>query len=636
MEIAEGFVYRHRVESSFVEEIRRNKRRIEEKTAHAGESDINVKEGIGGVRDPEFTVQLLQLMAGGTHPELRTGNTLDALQRLTAAGLVTPDEARSLEEGYIFARTVEHRLQLMDERPERCIPRAPAELDKFGRRLGYRDGTEFLAEYRARTAETNAVFQRLFYGETNVEAPDSDAKIGQWLLAAGDPENADRLRKALAEMGFADPQEAETLLLRHVTGNQYGDISPESRENFGRIAGRIAGAAAATEDPLAALRGLESLALSVPSRAALYRSLSESPLLIERFSTLAAGSPPLWQIVIQRPELVDLLADDESLESAASPPVLRKTDAESTARALLRGRLAIGAMDLWRLSPTYEAPARISRFADWAAGIAIAEAGKELGFDGAFAIIGMGKLGGEELGYASDLDVMYVSDPDHVAAATRLAERVSKWLQNDLNRYGFKFEVDARLRPDGRKGNLVLDLETYRKYYETSAATWERQALIKARAVAGDAALGKAFAAMARDIVYGRPWTDEQTEEVRAMKRRIETERLHDSRDLKLGPGGMADIEWIVQLSQLIHGGKRPKLRQTGTLRALRELRDDARITQDDWEVLDETYTQLTQLRNHLFLKRGVAADIPERMPEPLADSMTRVRVIFLRRFYGR
>lgn len=634
MDIAVPFVYRQRVESSFVEAIRSNKRRIEQKTANAGENEVNVKEGVGGVRDPEFAVQLLQLIAGGKRSALRTGNTLDAIERLRLEAMLSDEEAAALTEGYAFARNVEHRLQLMDELPVRCIPSAGPALEKFGKRLGYPDGSAFLADYRMRTAKTRQVFLSLFYGKDNGDK-DLKSQLGEWLLAGDDPDARQRINHALVAAGYDQADSAEQLLRSHVTGSQYGDISPEARDNFAAIAASILDTAASTSDPLEALRGLESLARSSPSRAALYRTLRDSPTLLDRLCRLAAGSQYLWQILLQHPEFLDVVADEESLIHAANGPAQPAKDAAAAGRSLLRSRLAAGAADLWDITPTQEVAAQITAHAEWALNQAIAFAHVELATDARLAVIGMGKLGGRELSYGSDLDVMYVCDAATASEAKRIAERLARWLQTDLAKYGIRYEVDPRLRPDGRKGNLVLDIDSYRKYYQESAATWERHALIKARGVAGDRELCRSFEQLTAEIVYGAPWTGEQLDEVRAMKRRIETERLQDVRDIKLGPGGLLDIEWTTQLLQLQHGVRKPKLRPVNTLETLRALRDDAKLTQADWEVLSETYVMLTALRNHRFLKRGVSSDTPDDLPDKIREAMATARTVCLKRFFG-
>ena len=628
-EMAEAFVYRARVEESFVESIRANKRRLEQKIARAGDADINVKEGIGGIRDVEFTVQLMQLVAGGANPALRGGSTLHALGALTAAGLLTSSESAALAESYLFLRNAEHRLQLRDELPVRVLPRGPDELRRFGRRLGYPDGSAFLADYKHHTARTHALFLRLFYGS----APAVFASpLADRILAPEDDGAASAsLRHALAQHGFSDPDAALRTLRRSVSGTQYGDVSPEDRAAFAAFVPALLDAAGRTGDPDAALHGLDLLADAVPSRAALFRTLAEgSRTLLPRLAVLAANSAYLWQTLLGRLELLDLLADDEAMDAPPSfRPALTVFDLAALSR---RARLQTGARDLWSLADTVQTLAETTQAAEAALSSALALARSELGYGGHFAVIGLGKLGGGEMAYGSDLDVIYVADADHLRDAARLAERTQRLLKDDLSRFGVRYEMDARLRPEGRKGQLVLDLDTYAAYYAHSAATWERQMLVKARFVAGDAELGRAFTALAETIVYGSPWTPDGLSEVQRMKRRMETERVHAPRDLKLGPGGLSDIEWTAQMLQLRHGPKRPRLRTSSTLDALRRLRDDALLTQADWETLSETYLALARLRNHLFLRSGLASTAPPPLPEMTAQ-MQAARGVFLRVF---
>jgi len=286
------------------------------------------------------------------------------------------------------------------------------------------------------------------------------------------------------------------------------------------------------------------------------------------------------------------------------------------------------------LADTPQVMAEVTSAAEAALAGALQIARQELGFEGRFAVIGLGKLGGGEIGYGSDLDVVYVADPGELAQAARLAERAQRLLKEDMGRFGFRYEMDARLRPEGRKGQLVLDADSYRRYYAASSATWERQALLKARPVGGDEALGREFAALAEAVVYGAALTDAQAGEIQAMKQRVETERLKDPNDLKLGQGGMTDIEWTTQLLQLRHGVRRPRLRTPSTLDALRRLRDDALLTQADWETLAETYTWLISLRNHLYLRAGISSNAPPTLPDDLRAVMAAVREVCIRVFY--
>ena len=633
-EMAESFVYRARVEETFVESIRGNKRRLEQKVARAGESDINVKEGVGGIRDIEFTAQIMQLVAGGANPALRGGNTLAALAALARAGLLTAEESGTLAESYVFLRTVEHRLQIRDELPVRNIPRDPGELRRFGRRLGYPDGASFLADYQQQTARVHRLFERLFYGGvalTGAESP-APSDLTEWALAPDDSVAQVALRDELAARGFHDVSGALESLRRNVFGSQYGDIMPDARAAFAALVPTLLDGAGQTTDPDAALRGLDALAVAVPSHAALYQMLLESQALLPRLCRLAAASPYLWLMLLNHLELLDLLADEEAMDT---PPAFSPVGTiPALAAQSRRARLKTGARDLWGLADTPQVMAEVTSAAEAALAGALQIARQELGFEGRFAVIGLGKLGGGEIGYGSDLDVIYVADPGELAQAARLAERTQRLLKEDMGRFGFRYEMDARLRPEGRKGQLVLDADSYRRYYAASSATWERQALLKARPVGGDEALGREFTALAEAVVYGTALTDAQAGEIQAMKQRVETERLKDPNDLKLGQGGMTDIEWTTQLLQLRHGVRRPRLRTPSTLDALRRLRDDALLTQADWETLAETYTWLISLRNHLYLRAGISSNAPPTLPDDLRAAMAAVREVCIRVFY--
>ncbi len=630
--LAEDFVYPGRVEESFVENIRGNKKRLEEKIARAGDAEVNVKEGVGGIRDIEFTVQLMQLVAGGSRPHLRGGNTLRALEALTDEGLLSIGERDLFRESYEFLRTVEHRLQLRDELPVRNIPRDRGELRKFGRRLGYADGNAFLADYRRHTRRVHFLFQRLFYGQTETIAAPQTAPLSEWVLATDDPAAQASLREALATRGFQDVSAALALLRRSIAGSEYGEILPDAQAAFAALLPTLLDAAALTADPDAALRGLDALAQAAPSRAALYETLSGNPALLPRLCRLAADSPPLWQTLLGHLELLDLLADEQAMDEP--PAVFPLPTLTALASQTRRARLQTGARDLWGLADTGQIIAEVTASAEAALESALQIARQELEFAGRFAIIGLGKLGGGELGYGSDFDVLYVADPEHLTPAARLAERAQKLLRGDLARFGLSYEMDARLRPDGRKGQLVLDPASYRSYYAHSAATWERQALLKARPVAGDAALGSEFAALAESVVYAAPLTESQAGEIQSMKRRIEAERLDDPNDLKLGPGGLTDVEWTAQLLQLRHGSRHPRLRTPSTLDALRRLRDDAFLTQVDWELLSAAYVQTIHLRNRMFLKTGVSSNVPPALPADLLALRQEARAVFLRVFY--
>jgi len=634
--MTQDFVYPPHVDDQFVQSIRQNKRRLERKIADAGEAGWNVKEGVGGIRDIEFAVQLMTLVSGGMHPALRSGNTLDTLVRLTQAGLLTPDEQHALRDSYLFLRTVEHRLQLLDEQAVRALPREAGARRKLARRMGCANLEDFDRDYQRHTQQAHALFTRLFYGasEPGTTRDTEQGDIAAWALAPNNSAAQANLAQALSAHGVVDTPAALRLIARAVQGSEYGGVQSEARDAFARLLGPLLEAAGRTRSPDAVLRGFDALADAMPSRAGWYALLGTSPRLLPRLASLAGDAPVLWQTLLAHGEFLDMLADEPLMDtrrlfapSSAPAPSQMATDA-------LRARLHVGARDIWHLAPTEETLAQTTRIAEVLAQSALALALSETEFGGSIAVIGLGKAGGEEMAYQSDMDVLYVAGPEHLREAARVAERMQQIGRSELLRHGVSLEMDARLRPHGRDGALVLDLASYEKYY-AQCPTWERQMLLKSRPVAGDAALGQAFVALAHHAAYAVPADEATTSDIRAMKQRWERERLQNPLDLKLGPGGMADIEWTVQLLQMQHGAKNRRIRLPGTLPALRALRDDALLTQADWEALSQTYTALAELRNQGFLQTGVSADIPLVLPDTLMQSRQRARALCLRLFYG-
>jgi glutamate-ammonia-ligase adenylyltransferase len=232
-----------------------------------------------------------------------------------------------------------------------------------------------------------------------------------------------------------------------------------------------------------------------------------------------------------------------------------------------------------------------------------------------FAVIGLGRLGGEELSYASDIDVMFVYDGDSVDDFHH-AEHIAAQLVQEIGATtaeGQTFRIDARLRPEGNQGPLARSIGGFRQYYAQWGLTWERQALTKARFVAGDAELGARFAEVADDFAYAQPMTDDDVREIRRMKARIERERIPPGEDpqfhLKLGRGSLSDVEFTVQLLQLVHGGEHPDVRVAGTIDALERLRSHQLLDVDDTEVLEEAYRFCERARNAHYLQTAQPSD---------------------------
>jgi glutamate-ammonia-ligase adenylyltransferase len=297
----------------------------------------------------------------------------------------------------------------------------------------------------------------------------------------------------------------------------------------------------------------------------------------------------------------------ETLEWRGSPEARREGLRRFKRRELLR----VAARDLLGLATLEVTERELTALAE--ACLEVALAGLEPSVP--FTVIGMGRLGGAELSYASDIDVLFVYDGDR-ATDFDAAERIAEQLVTEIGATtseGQTFRIDARLRPEGNQGPLARSLGGYATYYERWGLTWERQALSKARVVAGDPELGAKFCALVDDVVYGRPFTDDDRREIRRMKARIERERIPPGEDpqfhLKLGRGSLSDIEFLVQLLQLEHGSDHPELRVPGTIDALQRLREAGFLADDDADALEAAYRFCEQARNARYLQSGSPSD---------------------------
>jgi glutamate-ammonia-ligase adenylyltransferase len=370
-------------------------------------------------------------------------------------------------------------------------------------------------------------------------------------------------------------------------------------------------------DPDAALARFDKFVTAYGSRGLLYEIFAGHPKLVEMLMRLGDASRYLSDVLARQPELFDeigrgaVLSDPKNLvrmHEELSGTQEEGTETINTARRWKQAEmLRIGIEDVMGLVDIEQTHAEITALAEACLRFALEQSrgdsarspGKGKAFP--FAIIGMGKFGGQELGYGADLDVLFVSgnetSANDPAQASKLAASVIDFMSRQTSS-GTLFPVDARLRPDGEKGTLANSLEAHRDYYAKRAQLWERQALIKARFVAGDAKLGKEFMQMAHGIVYDNALMPDELKEIREMRHRIETERgdlKHIELEFKTGPGGLVDVEFLVQTLQLQHGHAHPQLRTAHTLAALNRL--------TALGLIDEEHS--ARLRHHyVFLRR--------------------------------
>ncbi len=592
-----------------VRDIHAMKARAEGMLLRNGLYEREVKRGRGGIRDVEFAVQLLQFVHGRHDKAIRSSTTLDALDQLARNGYVDAADAEHLAVAYRYLRTVEHRLQLEREQQVYALPAEPAALERLARVLGYRDNAtqaaveQFEATHRRHQASVRSIHERLFFRPL-LEA-----------LAGSRPLSAESLADQLAAFGFADLAATRAAVEELTMGMSRNAI--QLRVLFPRLLEWFSNA----PNPDLGLLQLR-IVLDGPVRAmTVVPVLRESPVAAERLCRVLGSSKLIGQAIRRQPEFISELADGDGLAVATPSAVLAEEALETLRwradaaggredglrRFKRRAELRVAARDVLGLAGPEQVGEELTAIAE----AALAAEVTVLEPTAPFVVIGMGKLGGSELGYSSDLDVLFVHDgerPPAEALAARLLGEVGA-----LTSEGRAWEIDARLRPEGKDGLLSRSLDGYREYYESFGALWERQALIKARVVAGDAGLGAAFLALRDEVTYGKPLTAADVAEILRMKGRVQRERLHRGevaeRHLKLGPGGLADIEFTVQLLQLLHGPTDVAVRSPGTLAALRALQATGHVADGDAAVLASAYRFCVRARNALHLRGASNAD---------------------------
>lgn len=630
--------------------VRDLKARAEAEVRRSGAADREVKRGPGGLRDVEFSVQLLQLVHGRVDPDLRVRGTLEALDALARGGYVDGDDAAVLADAYRFLRRVEHALQLEDERQTHTVPADRDHRRRIARVLGYRGTPEggpterFDRDLGGHRQRVRSVHERVWF------RPLLDA------LAGAGPLGEEAVAERLAAFGFRDVERTRQAVEELTRG-----LSRSSRM-MQQLLPLLLDWLSGSPDPDLGLLGLRRLASGETRSRTLAAAFRESPEVARHLAVLLGTSRTLGDVLLANPDLIERLPDPDRLRTrewdelvaSATAALAWRGDLDEQQQALRRWKqrhlLGIAARDVFGHATVEAVGADLSALAEASVEAALAAVGPRL----PFAVVAFGRLGGAELGYASDLDLAFVHRGQS-AADTEEAERVAAGLLRFLGGgtpAERVFEVDATLRPEGRNGPLSRSIEGWRAYLERWASTWERQAYLRARAVAGDEELGIELVTAIDDAVWAQPFTEDDAREVRRMKARIERERLAPGDDpefhLKLGRGSLSDIEFTVQLLQL-----RGRVRGARTLGALESLVEEGHLPAEEGDVLVEAYRFCERARNRSFLVVGPGDALPLRPEQavPLARSLgftvaglrseyrrvtRRARRVVERRFYDR
>ncbi|GAB3492058.1 bifunctional [glutamine synthetase] adenylyltransferase/[glutamine synthetase]-adenylyl-L-tyrosine phosphorylase [Nocardiopsis coralliicola] len=622
---------------NFVDDVQAMRRRV---VAHipVAEAGREMKLGPGGLRDIEFSVQLLQLVHGRADPGLRSPTTLAALDDLSAGGYVGRADAAGLADSYRFLRRVEHLLQLHRLRRTHTLPDGRTEqgedgLRRLGRALGYTANpvTEVMAAWRRVAGEVRRLHEKLFYRpllNAVARLPEDGVRL-----------SAEQAEERLEALGFADPAGA----LRHLEALTSGVSRRAAIQRT--LLPVMLGWFSDAPRPDQGLLGFRQVSEALGSTPWYLRLLRDDVRVAERMARLLGTSRYATELLLRAPESVAILDDDADLQSrpeealaAEAAAALRRHDNMETAVAAVRALrrrelLRTGAADLLGVAGVdtvgraLTAISRVTVEAALQAALRVVAAQLGEAPQTRVAVIGMGRFGGCELTYASDADVLFVHDPLPGADADTAAEharRIVAELQRLLEMPAADppLAVDTDLRPEGRSGPLVRTFDSYAAYYRRWASAWEAQALLRAAPVAGDAGLGARFTALVDPIRYPADGVgDAAVMEIRRLKARMEAERLPRGADpalhTKLGRGGLSDVEWVVQLIQLRHAHAVPELRTTETLPAMEAAVGAGLLDADDAGTLEVAWRMAAHVRGTIMLVRGRGGDsIPSDVRE--------------------
>jgi [glutamine synthetase] adenylyltransferase / [glutamine synthetase]-adenylyl-L-tyrosine phosphorylase len=561
----------------------------------------HVKLGPGGIREVEFIVQALQLIRGGRDPELRVRPTVMALRALSQKRLLPEAAARELEEAYLFLRNVEHRLQYLDDAQRHDLPEDDEDRGRVATMCGFSSWEAFYQHLETMRHAVSRHFDAVF---TEPEAPSEP-----W------------------------PEHPRAAALR--ASQRYAALPDESRRRVERVVPALATAARATPDFEATLaRGID-LVEAIASRAAYLALLAEHPEALERIARIIGASSWAAEYLTRHPLLLDELLDDRLLYAPMDLKAVEKSlhaqlataeaDTERRMNVLREAHQAqvfrLLAQDLAGLLTVERLADHLSALADLMLEVCIEEVWRGLRKrhreKPAFAVIGYGKLGGKELGYASDLDIIFLYDDPHDRAAevyARLAQRVNTWLSSRTSS-GMLFETDLQLRPSGASGLLVSPVAAFERYQAENAWVWEHQALTRARHCAGDQAVGAAFEAIRHKVLESKRDLRALKSEILAMREKLHAAHPNKSGlfDVKHDRGGMIDIEFAVQYLVLGQSHRFADLTQNlGNIALLKMGADHGLIPQQLAERCRNAYREYRRIQHALRLNGAQYARVPK------------------------
>lgn len=675
LKMMEPFIYRRHIDFTALDEIKSMKEKLDLALLRRNPEAVDVKLGQGGIREIEFLCQALQLIHGGRIKDVRERGTLKTIERLRENEFIRDIDACILVDNYVFLRNTEHRLQIFEGGQTQTIPiksmgRAGVgqdHIERLARTMGFTDtraqtaGESFWEDYKKRTDAVYEIYRGLFYQSKEELKHGVSSEVLALLSIDTSDEDGEQ---GIHAMGFKDAKVAWQNLKLLRDGPSYLALSNRAHLLMERLAPFLLSRTAACPDPDRALGYLERFLSAAGAKTVLYSLLSENPNVAELLIKIFGTSEFLSRTLIEHPGGLDLLLSKDILR-----PAKIKTETLSQIRALVTDAkdyeeqldvlrryknqelFRIGINDiLGSLSPA-EVSSQITELAECtievACEMAITDISQKYGLPTndplQFAVLGAGKLGSRELIYGSDLDIIFVYceeqgtpglDETNGPKVISTHEFYAKLVQRVISilslhtREGIAFSVDMRLRPSGSAGPLVVSQSSFLDYQGEKTGVWERLAMVRTRAVAGEPKFGTKLVAELYRIIFSLPPKPEDIKEIMRIRERMEREIAQETKDkfnLKTGRGGIVDIEFLTQTLQLRYGSSVPALTTPSTIEALEALSKEGLITPEEFEALTQAHAFLRLLETGLRIVHDRPEGDIQNDPACLVPLATRI-----------
>ncbi len=649
----EPFVFRKHLDFAAIDEIKSMKQKIDQNLKQKRGEEQNIKLGFGGIREVEFIVQAYQLLFGGRFLDLRITNSLEALDHLQQKQFLNSDEYDRLKKAYIFLRRLENRVQMTFGLQTHSMPKKEKDIAILARKMGFHsnDPKESISQFNIDMAQHTNYVGNFF---ANLLASPADRESSQLHSPDKGAVKLDEKNfneELLKSYSFPDPKRAFQFLKSLRDGPDFFHPTEKGVRNFYVLLPKLLNAAITTPMPNSAVENFVKFVEASHAREVFLGILLDNQRFLEILLILFGSSDGLSNIIIRRPEYMDVLISNESIYRFKHPEkiyadliqILERATSLEEKKTILRQfkkgeELRIGVRYLIRETDLIGTLTDLSTIADLFLRAALETAKKEIVSDPnegdasdveKFAIFGLGKLGGNELNFGSDLDIIFVYDDNGGASTTqnqqtsttkymRLAQIVYA-LSTEMTFEGFAYKIDTNLRPEGNQGWIAHSIQGYENYFNTRGRIWEQQAMTRARFIAGNENLGKDFIKIAQNFTYKPKLEYSSLIEIARLRERMEKEiakEIKKGKNVKLGYGGLADIEFTVQILQLMHGYKSVQFKQTNTLTALNSFANLGVLDHSTAESLKKYYVFLRNLECSLRVRNQNESSYLPKKPE--------------------